>query len=497
MPFSRSPSRVRSRARVAAVVVCAVIVAAACTSVTPPRKHHHPTSSGSPQPPPTFTSAPPGLKGKPNIVLILADDQTLSEMGHMATVTSELVDKGMTFKNGFVVNPLCCPSRTSILTGKYSHSTHVYTNLPPFGGFSAFGDQDRSTIATWLQKAGYDTGLIGKYLNGYNKAPYVAPGWDTWQAFVRDQYFDWTQSDRGRRLSFGKAAADYSTTVAGQDAVKFITSAPSDRPIFLYFAPKAPHVPATPEPKYAQSLLDLPPYRPPNFNEADVSDKPAWLQALPPLTPKQIKASDLFVRHQFEALLSVDDQVKNILDALQQSGRLSNTFIVYFSDNGLENGSHRLLNKQVPYEEAIHVPLVIRYDPITGLHATTNDSFALNVDLAPTFAAVAGIDAPGAEGKSLIPLLEGKDVAWRTEFVIEHEVEPHKSGAPTFCAVRTTRYTYVLYSGGAGEELYDLQTDPFELQNLAGRPDQATLQAQLKADDLRLCTPRPPRWVGP
>src|SRR6185436_14824311 len=112
-----------------------------------------------------------------------------------------------------------------------------------------------------------------------------------------------------------------------------------NRPIFLYFAPKAPHVPATPEPKYAHTLDDLPLTRLPNFNEADVSDKPGWLQALPPLTPKLIAANDRFVHDQMESLLSVDDQVKNILDALQRTGRLSTTFIVFFSDNGLENGS--------------------------------------------------------------------------------------------------------------------------------------------------------------
>jgi arylsulfatase A-like enzyme len=434
------------------------------------------------------------LQSKPNIVLILSDDQTLSEMGHMATVKAELTDKGMTFRNGFVVNPLCCPSRSSILTGKYSHSTDVYRNIPPHGGFQSFRPEDGSTIATWLQKAGYDTALIGKYLNGYLKASYVPPGWSTWDAFTKTQYFKYALSERGRRVPFGIAPADYSTEVLGADAVTFIREAPADRPIFLYFAPKAPHTPAVPAPKYAHALDNLPPQRPPNYNEPDVSDKPSWLRSLPPLTPAQVAESDTFVRDQMETLLSVDDQVKSILAELAATHRLSNTFIVYFSDNGLENGSHRLLNKQVPYEESIHVPLIIRYDPITRLHATVSDAFALNVDFAPTFAEVAGITAPGAEGMSLIPILQGAPVAWRTEFVIEHMVETRKSGAPTFCAVRTARYKYIMYSGG-DEELYDLQTDPFELQNLAGAAPLAAVKAQLRADDMKLCTPRPPGWL--
>ncbi len=496
-PNGRSRRALRG---ILALTFAVVAAAGACTSTTtaPKRTHHHRQKpSGSPLPPPTLASPTPGLKGKPNIVLILTDDQTLAEVGHMPTVASELTAKGMTFTNAFVVNPLCCPSRTSILTGRYSHSTHVYSNLPPYGGFQAFGHQDASTIATWLAAAGYDTALIGKYLNGYNKAGYVPPGWDTWEAFTKNDYFHYALSERGRNVPFGGAPDDYSTTVLGQAAVKFIDDAPSTRPIFLYFATKAPHVPATPEPKYANALTNLPPYRPPNFNEADVSDKPAWLRAIKPLTKAQIADIDLFVRHQQETLLSVDDQIRNILSALQRTGRLSNTLIMYFSDNGLENGAHRLLNKQVPYEESIHLPLIIRYDPVTRMHASTDDKFALNVDFAPTFADAAGIAAPGAEGTSLMPLLEGKSVSWRTEFVIEHVIEPHRPGAPTFCAVRSERYKYILYSGTAGEELYDLRADPYEMQNLAGDSTYADVKARLRADDMRLCSPRPPRWVEP
>jgi N-acetylglucosamine-6-sulfatase len=483
----------RSVLRRAALVLLAIVLAATACTGSPSRQQKSPTSgieSG------TVGSGPgaPAPHARPDIVLILTDDQTLAELGHMATVRSELQGKGMTLRNGFVVNPLCCPSRTSILTGRYSHSTRVYRNGPPYGGFQTFGSQDRSTIATWLHDAGYATALVGKYLNGYTLATYVPPGWDTWDAFSYIGYYRFQLSRNGHAVGFEpRRATGYSTMVLGADAVRFIRSVPPSHPLFLYFAPNAPHLAATPEIKYQNALASLPPYRPQNFNEADVSDKPMWLRQTPPLTSSEVAENDLFVRHQLETLLSVDDQIRNILTALQETGRLSNTFILFASDNGLENGAHRLQHKGVPYEESIHVPMVVRYDPLTRLHPSTSDLFALNVDVAPTFAALAGIRAPGAEGTSLMPVLENDAAGWRTEFVIEHmEQDPGKE-APTFCAVRTARYKYVEYTSGE-IELYDLSVDPNELHNVAGSPELAAIQAKLRADDARLCSPRPPGW---
>jgi arylsulfatase A-like enzyme len=485
-------------------VLSAVVLAATACTGSPPRPPKSPTSGIASATPPSTRSSPsagssipagtPTPPGRPDIVLILTDDQTLAEIGHMATLRSELQGKGMTLRNGFVVNPLCCPSRTSILTGRYSHSTGVYRNVPPNGGFKTFGSQDRSTIATWLRAAGYTTALVGKYLNGYARGTYVPPGWDTWDAFTNTGYYRFRLSRNGQVVSYGGPdnPGGYSTTILGADATRFIRSVPNGRPLFLYFAPKAPHSSVTPETKYRDALTSLPPYRPPNFNEADVSDKPTWLRQTPPLTGPEIAQNDLFVRHQLETLLSVDDQIRNILAALRETGRLSNTFVLFASDNGLENGAHRLLRKGVPYEESIHVPMIVRYDPLTGLHPSTSDLFALNVDFAPTFAALAGIRPPRAEGASLLPVLENDAAGWRTEFVIEH-MEQHGEDAPTFCAVRTTRYKYVEYTGGE-TELYDLSVDPNELRNFAGSPALAAVQSQLRADDARLCSPRPPDW---
>ncbi|MDP9261334.1 MAG: sulfatase-like hydrolase/transferase, partial [Actinomycetota bacterium] len=232
-----------------------------------------------------------GFTVQPNIVLILTDDQRFDEMAHMPTVRTTLANKGMTFKNGFVVNSLCCPSRSTILTGEYSHSTGVYKNAPPNGGFDTFtqtGD-DQSTIATWLQTAGYRTGLVGKYLNGYGppQGTYVPPGWDVWNALTLQGaeggsdgtfgYYNYSMSIDGAPRSYGSTAADYSTDVLASDATDFIQSTPSSKPLFLFFAPRAPHAPAIPANRDTNSCPNLAPNRPPNYNEPVVADKPAYI----------------------------------------------------------------------------------------------------------------------------------------------------------------------------------------------------------------------------
>jgi arylsulfatase A-like enzyme len=443
--------------------------------------------------------------GKPNIVLILTDDQRWDELGHMPTVDTQLVGKGTTFENGFVVDPLCCPSRTTILTGKYSHSTGIYRNKPPHGGFPSFEPEEDSTIATWLHADGYRTALIGKYLNHYTpqNATHVPPGWDDWKAETLTGsgesgvgYYDYSISDNGTLVHFGHKASDYSTTVFGRYATQFIDGAPASQPLFLYFATRAPHVPSTPAPRYKHACGDVQPLRPPSYNEADVSDKPHYVQLLPPMTPEIQQDEDaLHVRH-CQTLLSVDDVVHDIIESLRDTGRLSNTLIVFASDNGLQLGEHRFVaSKKVPYEESIRVPIVIRYDPVTHGAARTDDHLVLNLDFAQTFAGAAGVAAPGAEGRSLLPLLSGAPVPWRKDFLVEHWEPPSTPGwVPAYCAVRSTQYLYAEYETHE-EELYDLATDPYELQNVAGQPAYAAVQQQLHARMVRLCRPPPPHFT--
>ncbi len=191
-----------------------------------------------------------GLQGedtKPNIVLFLTDDMRHDMLRYMPNVIRLLARQGVRFDNGYVVNPLCCPSRASILTGAYSHTTGVYSNRGPHGGFAAF--EDETTIATTLQDAGYRTGLFGKYFNGYRRTTYVAPGWDRWFAtYDRESgYYDYTAVSDGVEQHYGSDPADYGQTVLRREGISFIRSTDPSEPLFMYWATHAPHNPAIPE----------------------------------------------------------------------------------------------------------------------------------------------------------------------------------------------------------------------------------------------------------
>jgi sulfatase-like protein/IPT/TIG domain-containing protein len=240
---------------------------------------------------------------QPNIVVILTDDQRWDTLSYMPTVTSELVGKGLTFTNAFVENPLCCPSRASFLTGLDSHSTGVYANDVPYGGFSLFNDQ--VTVATDLHDAGYDTFLDGKYLNHYGKATggtYVPPGWNTWRAFSSEaQYYNYRLSiDGTSNVSYGSAPEDYSTDVIASLADTQIRSTSPQDPLFMWIAPFAPHGPSTPAPRDVGTLDGIAAWRPPSYNEEDVRDKPAYVQAFPLLTPDDQATIDADRQHQLD-----------------------------------------------------------------------------------------------------------------------------------------------------------------------------------------------------
>lgn len=434
----------------------------------------------------------------PSIVLVLTDDQRWDTLWAMPTVERSLVAHGVTFTRSFVANPLCCPSRSSILTGQYSHSTGVYLNSGPHGGFRAF--HDSRTIATLLHSAGYTTGLFGKYLNRYGVAAgdahYVPPGWDRWGAFLaKTKYYDYRLTDGRHVTGYGHDPAAYSTDVLARKAVSFVAHAP--RPFFLELAPFGPHEPATPPARYTKAFSNASWTKPPSFNESDLSDKPAYIRRLGPLTPKQVAQAEQFRRRQLASALAVDDAVAALLRALRARHMLKTTMIVFASDNGVAWGEHPLIaaRKLVPYEEPIRVPLVIRYDPLLHGRRREDGRLALNLDYAPTFAALAGRTMPGAEGRSLVPLLAGRRPAWRHDFLIEHLGGLPQPDVPTYCAVRGERYKYVLYQTRE-EELYDLRFDPYELQNQASNPALVVLKERLRARLSVLCNPRPPGYTA-
>ena len=427
----------------------------------------------------------------PNVVLILTDDQRWDTVSAMPTVISELAGHGISFERGYVSNPLCCPSRASILTGRYSHSNGVYTNKngQPHGGFRAF--DDRSTVATWLDEAGYRTAMLGKYFNGY-EGPYVPPGWDRWFAtYVNGAFYDYLATDDGVVRTYGSDAADYGTTVLATEAVRFIESTPLDTPLFLYFAPHAPHEPAMAAPGDRRAYTDLGAWRPPNYDEADVSDKPAYIRDQPRMDAVASARIDEFRRSQHASLLAVDRAVGTIVDALEQTERLSNTLIVYTSDNGMLWGEHRWATKLVPYEESIHVPFIVRFDPMIG-SPRGDEHLVVNIDLAPTIADVAGASAPGADGQSLVPLFGSVPGPWRSEFLLEH-MQHSDGGVPTYCGVHSDRYVYVRYRTDE-EELYDLERDPTELANRVENQWYAETRMQMRQRLRELCDPPPPGY---
>ena len=427
--------------------------------------------------------------GRPNIVLILTDDQRFDTLWAMPTVESQLVAKGIEFTNGFVSNPLCCPSRSSILTGEYSHSTGVYTNQPdqPHGGFPAFHDD--STIATWLHGAGYRTGLFGKYLNGYT-GTYVPPGWTRWfVTYDEGGYYDYMATANGHIIKFGSNRSAYGTGVMGRRATAFIRSTDPARPLFLYFAPHAPHEPAVPAKADLHAFSHLSKWRPRSYDEPGIADKPAYLRDNLRLSSSAAAAVNEFRLDQYRTLLAVDRAVAGILDALSDTGRLSNTMIVFMSDNGMLWGEHRWTKKIVPYEESIRVPFVIRDDALIA-SPRSDGHLVLNIDLAPTLAAVAGVGAPSVEGMSLLPLLSSSTPPWRSDFLIEH-LETTASGVPTYCGVRSEGFVYVDYATGE-EELYDLSRDPYELTNGANDPAYRAERDAMRERLVQLCSPRPP-----
>jgi arylsulfatase A-like enzyme len=440
-------------------------------------------------------------QAQPNLVVIVTDDQRWDTLAYMPTVQAELVGKGVTFRNAFVVNPLCCPSRASILTGKWSHTTGVWANAGrSAGGFQAF--DDASTLPVWLDAVGYETTLVGKYLNGYDarftEPSYVPPGWDRWFATWGhpQRYFGYTMTDGAAVTQYGSDPADYATDVLGAKAVRFIRES-GPEPFFLYFLPKAPHITGDgdgrfstdPAPRHVDRFAGLGPLQRANVNEEDVSDKPGFVRNRAPVGNENLAE---LREEQLESLLAVDDAIARMLAALKDTGKLANTLIVFTSDNGYGWGEHRWVQKSVPYEESLRVPLVLRWDRL-GVTPRFEGRFALNVDLAPTIAAAAGFKVSGVEGRSLLPLVTGGPTTWRTSFLFEHYDRPWI--VPSYCGFRDARWKYVQYATGE-EELYDLRHDRRELRNVRGSVLRRALIMRFRDRVLRSRC-RPPRFGRP
>lgn len=382
---------------------------------------------------PQEDEAPPGDRPaeRPNIVYVVVDDMDLASVEAMPVLRRTVVDEGLSMSRFFTSYPLCCPSRATVLRGQYAHNTGILGNSPPDGGFVGFhsSGKEESTVATWLQDAGYRTALMGKYLNNYPKGvgrEHVPPGWTDWRASIGSRGtsgFGYLLNENGRPTRYGNTPEDYYTDVLSEAATDFVTDE-ADDPFFLYLGPHAPHVPATPAPRHQRLFADAAAPRSASFNESDVSDKPPWIRALPRVSPAGEAALDELHRIRIRSLQAVDEMVGAVVDALRESGRLEDTYVVFTSDNGYTFGSHRVGHgKNTMYEEDIRVPFFVRGPGIPA--GRTIPHLSANLDLAPTFADIAG--APTADfvdGRSLLPLWQEETPAesdWRQAVLLEHQ----------------------------------------------------------------------------
>jgi N-acetylglucosamine-6-sulfatase len=424
-------------------------------------------------------AAPAASAAPPNIVVVLTDDLAWNLVQYMPHV-QDMQQRGTTLSRYYVTDSLCCPSRSSIFSGRVPHNTKIFTNKGPDGGFDQFHarGEESSTFATDLQAAGYRTGMMGKYLNGYlPKSGWIPPGWSEWDV-AGNAYanFNYNLNENGRLVHYGNQPQDYLNDVLGGKAVGFINgAADAGQPFLLEVATFSPHAPYTPAPR---DLIDFPGLTAPRTPAWDYQNTgaPRWLSGHAPLTAPQINQIDTAFRKRAQAVQSVDQMIANIESTLAARGLADNTYIVFTSDNGYHMGEHRLLpGKQTAFDSDIRVPLVVT-GPGVGAGRTTT-SIGENIDLRPTFNEIAGLPRPTiADGRSLLPILGGTTPSnWRTGALIEHHGPDVRSGDPdlpapgsgnpaTYEAVRVKDAVYVEYKNGQ-REYYDLHRDPNELHD--------------------------------
>jgi N-acetylglucosamine-6-sulfatase len=420
---------------------------------------------------------------KPNIVFVLADDLAMNLVDHMPHV-QQMQRRGMTFSNYFVTDSLCCPSRSTAFTGQFPHNDGVFTNGGADGGyqgFNAHGDQNR-TFATSLQSGGYRTAMMGKYLNGYEPENPVPPGWSEWDV-AGNGYpeFNYSLNENGHVVRYGNQPKDYLTDVLGRKGTGFINdSVQKDQPFMMEIATFAPHGPFTPAPRDADKFPGLRAPRGPAFNEADMSDKPAWLKDHTKVRPKGVQRIDTSFRKRAQAVQALDKMIGDLEATLRATGADKDTYLVFSSDNGFHMGDHRLqMGKMTAFDTDIHVPMVVTGPDVKG--GSRTDRLTQNTDLCPTFTDLGGVPVPAtADGRSLVPDLTGdpgKDT--RDAVLVEHHgpdmdkadpdfQKPDSGNPPSYEAIRTHDAVYVEYADGE-REYYDLRSDPNELTNTVSR----------------------------
>jgi arylsulfatase A-like enzyme len=448
-------------------------------------------------------------KDRPNIILIQTDDQTLTQLNRrvMPRTRDLLVRHGTRFTNYIATTAQCCPSRASLLTGQYAHNHGVTSNQDGYPGLVDKGN----VLPVWLQQAGYRTIHLGKFLNGYNRFAtpdsVVAPGWDVWRTVLADaRYYNYDYFVNGRSVHRGRHRVDNLTSVLDRDATRLAGHyAKRRRPFYLQLDERAPHIDyhqrdpfgncahaAIPQPVDEGRFRGARPPKPPSYNENDISDKPPFLQSAPKLGPRYRRQIAKRWRCAIESLVGVDRTVAHVYEAVKKAGDLGRTVFMFLSDNGQFYGEHRVrVGKVFPYEEALHLPLVMRVpkryrDGARRLKHTAKP--VANIDLAPTILRLAGASpcAPGEgcrtmDGRSLTPILKRTGRWPRGRGLLTEYRVPDLPRYSTcrFAGIRTRRQIYVehyrVVDPDTGEcvdvnppevERYNLRSDRFELRNL-------------------------------
>ncbi len=471
-------------------------------------------------------------KNSPNIIIILTDDMDRKLVPYVPKTNALIGEQGATFTNYFITTPICCPSRSSMLRGQYSHNTDILENSPGFARFFKL-NEEAETLPVWLNREGYQTSLIGKYLNGYPinaGRNYVPPGWTDWHSFIyqKDEsnlYYKYAMNENGTLVQYGTDPEDYSTNVIREKSISFINkNAESDSPFFLLISVFSPHGPTTPAPGDEELFSGLTYPQTPSFHEADLSDKPKVIRDLASSGDDfDIGDADTLFRQRAKTMQSIDRLVEEVVQTLKKNGQLDNTYIIFTSDNGFHMGEHSVPSgKGTPYEEDILVPFMIRGPGIEPNTKVTQ--MTANIDLAPTIAEITDTKpADFVDGRSFASLLGFKGnlpTEWRKGLLIEIgygqnlasfdtqniSFSPSEITAPvleypdtkydgyfaqseggSYRGIRTESFLYAEYDNGE-LEFYDLTKDPYQLENIAGTLDPEFLaELHAKLELLKTC----------
>ena len=404
---------------------------------------------------------------RPNVLLILTDDQPYYTLRYMGGVRKRLAAQGLRFANGYVATPICGPARGTLLTGRWSHNTGLTTTTNAYQRIKASG-LERDTVARRLKAAGYDTGLFGKYTNGYDELR-VPPGWDRWFAMLEpfNRPAAFTFNSNKSKITFDRSR-DNETDVIRSRAEAFVRNRGAVRPWFAYVCPHAPHGPYYPAPDHEDEFKHIRPREDiPSYNEADISDKPAVLRRAP-ITDDQVNSFRQKFQGKLREIQEVDDLVARLVTALSETGQLDRTLIIFATDNGDLFGEHGQGKKNIAYEEASRTPLVVRGPGV--VRGQVSDALVSHVDFAPTILELAGADTSGLDGRSMTPLFSGSVPSdWRRYLLVE-------ALGRGWNLVRDSRYVYIEWESGE-TEFYDMVNDPYQLDGTVfGAEEEAALE---------------------